>query len=315
MKLSQDKLKKIKSLEKQYNVGEAGLYAILYKPFKGLQEDRDIHYTSGKRTFLDIIKNEHTDGKSQPLLIYIHGGGWISGWRKARRYYCGHWAKEGFVCANIGYDYALDAKHPQHIRQIFKGIEYILENADRYGIDTEQIVIAGESAGAHLGALVAAVATHKELYDSMDIDFKYKDSFKVKACILMSGIYDPIRSLDTKFKDMDWFIESLCGRPLNDIKADDELKRSISPSCYADEKFPPSYIIGSNKDLLLAESIKFHEELDSANVENELFVCSGINGVHAGALACHVGSGKTAVENAKRFVLNAMKEAEAVQAK
>ncbi|MCM1543833.1 MAG: alpha/beta hydrolase [Ruminococcus sp.] len=312
MELTQAERKKVKALETQYNLGEAGLHFILFKPFGGMEEHKDIPYASGKRTFYDIIKKKNVTEK-RPLMIYIHGGGWISGWRKARRYYCRHWAKEGFVCANIGYDYALDAKFPEHIQNIFKGIECVLDNAEKYGIDSERVVIAGESSGAHLAALTAAVTTHKALYDSLGITFKYKDSFNISACILMSGIFDPVRSIETGFKDMDWFVRSLCG--MNEKDIDETLKNHISPSHYADEKFPPSYIIGSDKDLLLAESKALHNELDNAGVKNELFVCTGINGVHAGALAFHVGSGRTAAANAKQFALDAMKTAEAATAK
>ncbi|MCM1365418.1 MAG: alpha/beta hydrolase [Faecalibacterium sp.] len=312
MNFTEAERKKIKALEKQYNLGEAGLYFVLYKPFKGMQEQKDIQYLNGKRTQLDIIRKKNISEK-RPLFIYIHGGGWISGWRKARRYYCRHWAEQGFVCANIGYDYALGAEFPQHIRQLFKGIEYVLDRADEYGIDSKKVVIAGESSGAHLAALTAAVASHKNLYDALGIDFKYKDSFNISSCVLMSGIFDPVRSIGTGFKDMDWFVRSLCG--MNEKDIDEELKNNISPSHFADEKFPPSYIIGSDKDLLLAESKALHAELDGAGVKNELFVCTGINGVHAGALACHVGSGRTAVKNAKQFVLDAMKAAEDVTIK
>lgn len=289
------------------NVLELGLYALLYKKFDNMEKTVDVRYQKdGKRTYLDIIKSGDSAEKKQPLMIYIHGGGWVSGLRQVRRFYCQDWAKNGFVCANIDYDYANDAKHPQHIRQIFKGIEYALDNAERYGIDTSRIAVAGESAGGYFAALVAAVASHKELYDLLGIDFKYRESFTVDATVLLSGIYDPERSLDTNFPNMKAFLKAFCNLSSDELKGADgeKMKNILAPSYYTDEKFPPSFIVGSKFDLLLPESQSFHEELDSAGVKNGIYICGGINGVHAGSLACHVGSGKEAVLQARRFVFD-----------
>lgn len=297
--------KKIESLRRTSNFLEAGLYVLLHKTYFGLQMQKNIRYMPlGKRTYLDIIQAKISTRKKRPLLIYIHGGGWVSGLRQARRFYCKHWAKEGFVCANIGYDYANDATHPKHIQQIFKGIEYVLAHADTLDIDTDRVVVAGESAGGYFAALVGAVTTHKKLYDLLQISFSYKNTFRVHACILMSGIFDPARALDTHFQDMEWFTEALCAMPSAELKGEkgQEIRHLLAPSYYADAQFPPSFIIGSAKDLLLPESMHFHNELDAAGVQNTLYICDGLNSMHAGALACHLGTGKTAVREAQTFV-------------
>ncbi|MGN1443057.1 MAG: alpha/beta hydrolase [Acutalibacteraceae bacterium] len=257
-----------------------------------------------------MIEKNNCDHEKKPLLIYIHGGGWLSGLRKARRFYCENWAEQGYICANIGYDYSLDARHPEHIRQIFKGIEYVLDHAEQYHIDTSRVVVAGESAGGYFASLVGVVTSHHELYDSMKIEFQYQSDFKADALVLMSGIYDPIRSLDTKFQNMELFIEALCGMPLDQIRqeyAAGNLK-GLSPSDYTDSSFPPSFIVGSKYDLLLPESVALHNDLDKAGVKNEFFVCTKINGVHAGSLACDTATGKTAVKKAQEFVRGVLEE-------
>src|SRR5699024_4237050 len=162
----------------------------------------------------------------------------------------------------IGYDYANDAKHPERLREIFKGIEYELDRSDHFIIDSIKVVIAGASAGAYFAAFISAIATHRSLYQRFDISFIYQDSLHVAACVLMSGIYDPARSLETKFKDMDGFAEALCGWTAEELQGEDgRSKRDfLAPSFYADAKFPPSFIIGSKQDLLLPESAALHNE-------------------------------------------------------
>lgn len=300
----QSRKAKIESLRRRYNFSELGLYFVLYKRYAGLQVDKNIRYSmDGKRTYLDIARAKATADEKRPLFIYIHGGGWVSGLRTARIYYCENWAKQGYVCANIGYDYANDAKHPEHLRQIFKGIEYVLDRAEDYNIDPTKVVVAGESAGAYFAAFIGAIATHRALYQRFDIPFKYQESFHVNACVLMSGIYDPARSLATKFKDIDGFTEALCGLTAEELQGEiGKHKRDfLAPSFYADAKFPPSFIIGSKQDLLLPESVALHNELTAAGVKNQYDLCGGLNGVHAGALLCQVGDGKKALREAQAF--------------
>ncbi len=296
--------KKIDGLRRRSNILEVGLYALLYHRYPGIVEQMDLCYDpGGRRTSLDIIRPMDSGDSPKPLLIYIHGGGWVSGLRKARRFYCRRWAHQGFVCANIGYDYALDAKHPEHIRQIFRGIEYVLRRSGEFGIDPSRVAVAGESAGGYFAALLSAVTSHPQLYNLLDIKFGFKDSFRIQASVLISGIFDPVRALDTGFPDMPLFVEAFTGRPPAELRGEgDGLRSSLAPSYYTDEKFPPAFIIGSDKDRLLPESIALHQELDCAGVKNELYICKGVNGVHAGGLACHIGSGKKAVERAVRFV-------------
>lgn len=296
--------KRIDALRRRSNVLELGLYALLYHWYPNIKEETDLRYDpSGRRTSLDIIRPMDAGDGPKPLLIYIHGGGWVSGLRKARRFYCRRWARQGFVCVNIGYDYALDAKHPEHIRQIFRGIEYVLHHAGEYGIDPSRVVVAGESAGGYFAALVSAVASHRQLYGVLDIGFDFKDSFHIQASVLISGIFDPVRALDTGFPDMELFAEAFIGQTPGMLRERTaELRPYLAPSYYTDAQFPPSFIIGSDKDRLLPESIALHNELEGAGVRNELYVCRGLNGVHAGGLACHIGAGKRAFEQAAQFV-------------
>ena len=98
------------------------------------------------------------EGGKRPLFVYIHGGGYLSGIRSNRRFYCYNWVEEGFVAVNIDYDYALAAEHPVHIRQIFKGIEFVPDRAAEYGIDRDRVVAAGDSAGGYFAAMVSAVS-------------------------------------------------------------------------------------------------------------------------------------------------------------
>ncbi len=293
------------------NFGEVFLFPFLYQKHEGIDKQQNLRYQqTGKRTKLDIYSKRDKSEK-KPLFVYIHGGGWVSGLRVMRRFYCYNWVEQGYVAANIGYDYGVDAKHPEHIQEIFKGIEYVLDRADEYGIDKNKVVVAGESAGGYFAALIGAVTSHHELYSSLGIRFAYQDSFKVSALVLISGIYHPEKSIATKFPQMALYVRALSGMSQKELRAHfgDEFDKIIAPEYYADSAFPPSFVIGSDKDKLLAEAKDLYNILLARHVPVELYVCTGLHGVHAGALACdRMYVGKECVQRAQKFAAEQLKQ-------
>lgn len=292
------------------NVGEVFLYLFFARAHKGITKRRGLWYAEGKRTALDVFSPENAEGKL-PLFIYIHGGGFVSGIRTNRRFYCYNWVEKGYVAANIGYDHALDAAHPEHIRQIFKGIGFVLDRAEEYGIDASRVVVAGDSAGGYFAALVGAVASHPALYDELGIDFKYRDSFKVSACVLLSGLFDPVRSIGTRFPSIALYVKALLGVSSEELVQYGSRKGGLpcAADAYADHDFPPSFIVASKADRLKKESEALAEELKNACVKYGYFTCTGVNGVHAGALACELArSGRECLKEAQAFVAEVFAE-------
>lgn len=94
---------------------------------------------------------------------------------------------------------------------------------------------------------------------------------------------------------------------LKEMRGSEEYKTLVS-SCYLDEKFPPSFIIGSDKDPLLAEAERGYESLKKAGTRCEFFLSKGINGVHAGALSCDRGKyGKACAAETEKFLKEILK--------
>lgn len=301
--------KRIKRMTAISNLGEVGLWFLLWNAYPKIHGEKKIRYSDdGRFTYLDVYNDKAN--RKKPLFIYLHGGGWVSGTRAARQFYCKHWVKRGFVAASVGYDYGAGVTHPTHLREIFKSIEYLLDNAEKYGIDKDRVVIAGESAGGYFSSMVGAVTTHRELYDEIGIDFKYRESFKPAACVLISGLFDPIASLDSGFPSIDLYIYAFTGRTPNELKKMKGTKEYdlIASAKYFDEKFPPSFVIGSDKDLLRPEAEKAYSSLQKNNVNSRLFICSGINGVHAGALSCDKGKyGRACAKETEKFLNEVLK--------
>ena len=298
----------IKCAERRYNFSELFLFLVLRRPHKGLTVLRDIRYGEGKRAFFDLVLPEG-GGQGSPVFVYIHGGGFVSGRRHNRLYYCYEWADKGYVCANMDYDYALDAAHPEHLRELFTGLDRALTEAEKAGADTSRVVIAGDSAGGYFTAMLAAVSTHPELYEKFGIEFSRQETFRPAACITISGLFDPVRAVGTRYPEMALFTRALLGmsqKEIDEAKGDEEFERFVSAERYADAAMPPFMVVRSSADRLRSESESFAAALTAAGVPCRTFLTKGINGVHAGALACRLAkSGRDCLAAALDFAASA----------
>lgn len=159
-------------------------------PGKGLTEIKDIEYETsneyvtkkGKNTsFLDIIYDEKLKGKfvkdKYPVFLNIHGGGWIEGDKKMRRGYCQAMAREGALTVNLSYGLGPKYQFQDYVRQLYKALQWMVENADKYNMDLDNIVVSGDSAGGHLAMELINCQAHKEYRDHLglpEVDIKFK---------------------------------------------------------------------------------------------------------------------------------------------
>lgn len=299
------------SLFKTMNyVGEGALSILLYERSKGISKEKNLQYIGKTRsTALDFYfpKNSKTDKK--PVFIYIHGGGFLSGTKTARQYYCYHWVKQGYFAVNINYEFGRKHPFPSYLHQVFKAIEYTLDRKDEYNLDIDRIVIAGESAGAYIASFVSAITVNKELYEKYDIDFKYKDTFKIRGNVLMSGIYDMDNILDLKFPNMTCCLMAFTGKSAKESieMTQSSLAKELSTTTYINENYPPSAVIMSSKDELTPNSLVLCEKLKSMNVKHTEYTCTGVSSIHAGALCPKTKSGKEALIIAQEFISQNLK--------
>ena len=88
----------------------------------------------------------------------------------------------GWGIASTNYRLSPAIKHPTHVQDVARAFAWVYENASRYGIDRERIVINGHSAGGHLVALLAL--------DTQYLKAEGVPPGAIKGVIPASGIYD-----------------------------------------------------------------------------------------------------------------------------
>lgn len=87
-----------------------------------------------------------------PLIVWVHGGAWRSGSRKSMP--LGKLVEEGHAVASVDYRLSTQAKFPAQIHDLKAAIRFLRGHGGRWRLQTKKILVAGDSAGGHLAALV-----------------------------------------------------------------------------------------------------------------------------------------------------------------
>lgn len=116
----------------------------------------------GDSLLLDIsLPHSNQSSQKFPVLIMIHGGAWIQGDKDVAGYYYMKHQRElslenGFAVISINYRLLNNGVHfPAPMKDCKDAVRWVRANASVYGLDTGNIGLIGESAGAHLALLVA----------------------------------------------------------------------------------------------------------------------------------------------------------------
>jgi acetyl esterase/lipase len=161
----------------------------------GVSVSTDVVYSTlvGYRPITLDLYHLEEDGP-RPLVIYIHGGAWMIGHkRQSGRAFedfpavLTELASRGYVVASIDYRLANEAPFPAAINDVRTAIRFLKANANRYGIDTLNVAIWGNSAGAQLAALAALDCGHSP---GGEDKHNAGESDCVQAAVAWYGVYD-----------------------------------------------------------------------------------------------------------------------------
>lgn len=160
-----------------------------YAPEDGLTQFLGVEYgASGSDTALDVFT---PTGGSAPLatVVWIHGGAWISGDKANVRPYVQILASHGYTTVALNYTVGPEATYPVALTQLNDALAFLIAHADEYNIDTDRIIIAGDSAGANLTSQLATLATNPAYAATVGIAPAITKD-QLRAVILNCGIYD-----------------------------------------------------------------------------------------------------------------------------
>lgn len=294
-------------VQKGSNLLERLIMPILYQKKGDLTVEQNIRYSDNKHSLCDYYYLPTKEKK--PIMIYIHGGGFISGIKDLRKYYCYEYARKGYFVMNTNYDYAPTKKHPFQLHQLFKAIENLLDNATKYNLDTSKIVIAGESAGAFFATYISAITKYRNLYDELDIHFKYRDTFDIKASVLLNGACDEQILAKIRFPNMGTFLRSYYGISAKEFTKEENKEKChyFSAVKFINSSFPPTVVIEGAHDPLCVESQNLIKIFNEKKIKHLGLLASGIVSPHGFCLATKTKEGKRILDLTQNFVEEVLK--------
>ena len=230
----------------------------------------NIQYLQNPDLSLDIYQPEQIAILgARPTVVWIHGGGWVSGSKEHARGYFKRLAAAGYNVVSVQYQFAPDAIYPTQLHQIDEALKFINAHAAQYGIDANQLYLAGDSAGANMASHYAALVTNPEFAQASNIQ-PVLAAKQLKGLILHCGIYDLNAFVNTAPEELgliEWGVYNLVQAYTGDKKDDATFLKQISTASNFNEHYPPVFISGGNKDFLTkTQSLPFVEQLKAKKV-------------------------------------------------
>ncbi|MBO0320773.1 alpha/beta hydrolase [Muricauda sp. CAU 1633] len=208
-------------------------------------------------------------GKTTPVILNIHGGKWIYGDKVDDTFDMMHYMDRGWAVVNINYRYSNVAPLPMPILDCRRALNWIYQNADKYGFNTDKIIVSGASSGGHY-ALMTGLMNAKDDSEVLNVSFPY--DLKVMAIINWYGMYDMGRVDKWDGTVLDWenedFLHTLIGSPNNA----QHILNITSPKNFIDESDPPIISIHGTSDPIVpySQSENLHKHLGKMGIKNEL---------------------------------------------
>src|SRR5215212_6587101 len=147
------------------------------------QAIRDVEYARVGEHALKLDLHLPPGKARSPLIVWVHGGAWRSGSKKDVP--IGKLIGDGYAIASVDYRLSTDAKFPAQIHDIKAAIRFLRAHGDNWKLPSKKVVIAGDSAGAHLAALVGVSNGSAELEGALGND--RQQSSEVQGIISFYG--------------------------------------------------------------------------------------------------------------------------------
>ncbi len=223
--------------------------------------DIDIFTNAAGTVSVRLVRPENYN-ETLPVIIYMHGGGWVMGDKEVYDMLIRKLA----VCTNsvvafVNYSRSPEAVYPTQISQGYGVLEYLYENPEEFNIDSDRIILAGDSAGGNLATAIALKALRE-------------GGPKILFQALLYPVTDANMDSDSykQFKDgpwltkkaMEWFWDAY----LPDKKMKNDMYVSPLRACVEDlAGMPPALIITDENDVLRDEGEAYARKLDEAGVK------------------------------------------------
>ena len=239
---------------------------------------RDITYATVGERALQLDLHMPAGVANPPLLVWVHGGAWRQGSRAGVR---AEFARNGVATASVSYRLSTEARFPAMIHDIKAAIRFLRARAGDYGYRADRIAISGDSAGAHLAALVGvsngvaalegAIGGHRDRPSDIQAIVAYYPATNLTSILRQSTPF----GLNVRVPAL----QLLLGGQPDEVP---ELARLASVTNHVDAGDPPLLIFHGDQDpqMPINQSHELHGLYKALKLDGEMVVVHGA--VHGG---------------------------------
>jgi len=206
--------------------------------------------------------------KNLPIVVIIHGGGWLTNDENIMRALARELTRGGkFVVASMDYRWAgkedgdaTGNTMANLIEDVFGGIAHIMENAAKYGGDPTRIGVTGDSAGGHLSAaasLMPGMIGSRGFGRTPGV-FEFMPSYMPKNKTVEQVRKEMLTAIKAAAPSYGVFGGPFLNHYSDDPAADDSWKAAISPINHipkATERAVPRYLTRGTNDPLITDEL------------------------------------------------------------
>jgi acetyl esterase/lipase len=226
---------------------------------------------------MDVYTPRSANGARLPVVLWIHGGGFISSSADTVADYAVLLAHRGFVVASLDYTLAPGAKHPAPVEQANTALASLRTNAATYGGDPTRIFLGGDSAGAQIASEVASVETNHGAARAVGITPALAAA-RLRGVVLFCGLYDMSTVGTTGFPALRTYLWAYTG--YRDWTAYPGI-RAMSTTSTATAAYPPTFLSVGDADPFRTQEAELAANLRSKSVPVTTLTWTG-TGDHLG---------------------------------
>ena len=214
-----------------------------------------------------------------PVVMLIHGGGWVVGTKEEEAFEGLPYMHMGFAVVNVEYRLGKVSLAPAAVEDCLCALHWIGRNAKKYNFDLSKVIVTGASAGGHL-ALTTGMIPSSAGFDNRcayEDDDRWNGPWNnsrpnVAAIVNWFGITDVADMLQGAPNARSYAVAWLGSLPNRE-----DLAQRLSPMTYVRPGLPPILTIHGDHDNIVPyiQAVRLTEALNKAGVKNQLLTIQG----------------------------------------
>jgi acetyl esterase len=212
------------------------------------------------RVYWPKISDDEDEQDLYPIIVFFHGGGWVLGGLDSYDELCSMLANRSeALVISVDYRLAPEHKFPAAVEDCFSATRWAAENSGFLEGDKDTLIVAGESAGGNLAAVISLMA-------------KEKGEPQITAQLLINPVTDFLADLSKYSKDkfgpsketMEWFYSHY-------LRHESEMRNPFVSPQYGDlHRLPPAIIVTAECDPLREQNLEYKRALEQCGVKTTL---------------------------------------------